>query len=94
MYHFNETHFSEIYIAPENGRFVGGKLKFLSKDQNDPDKYQPPMNGHPAANYLDPDTNMLWILIKGNEAIDIVTTAVVQVSYNIRLFIGIRGSSC
>ena len=75
----NPTFFPEIYIAPENGRFVGGKLKFLSKDKNDPNKFEPPMNGHPAANYLDSDTNMLWIVIKGREPVDIVTTAVVQV---------------
>ena len=69
----------ETFVVPENARFVGSEYKMLSKDVNNPDKFKPSLSGNAGSNWFDHDFNMLWIVLKGKEPIDIITTAVVQV---------------
>ena len=75
--HFFST---DLYIAPTNAQYNGNDIDFLPKDENEVDKYHPSMESHPAANWFDSDTKRLWLIVKGREPIDIVTTPVIQVN--------------
>lgn len=68
-----------MYVAPTNAKYEGSEFKLLPKDPKNPTKFQPSTSGYPAGNWFDVDTNMLWIVVKGGEAIDIRTMPVIQV---------------
>ena len=73
----------DVYISPTNAYFEGSDMKFLSKDDSNPTKFHPQLDSYYAANWFDLDTNLLYIVIKGSEPVDIITTPVIQVGVNV-----------
>lgn len=73
-------HQQGLYIAPTNGRYQGGQFDLLPKDPNNPDRFKPSMDGYNAGNWFDSDSKLLYLVIKGDESIDIITTPVIQVN--------------
>ena len=69
------------YIEPTNAYKVGSELKFKAKDRTNPTKFVPSVNADPGTNWFDIDTNLIYIVVKGTEPIDIRTTPVVQVVF-------------
>ena len=72
-----------VYIASTNAYYSGKQLNFYPKDKNQPEKYMPEMYHHGGANWFDHDLQLLYVVIKGSEPIDIRMVPVVQVSLTI-----------
>jgi len=51
----------------------------LPKDASDPTKYIPQMDGYNAANWFDDDTQLLYVVIKGSDPIELKVQPVIQV---------------
>lgn len=49
------------------------------KDRENPKKYIPILNGYPGGNWFDSETNLLYVVVKGDDPVDILTTPVIQV---------------
>lgn len=64
-------------------------MKFKAKNLNNPEQFIPEMNLYGGANWFDLDKKVLYVLIKGSEAIDIRMVPVVQVSNHTIIFINI-----
>ena len=58
-----------------------GELEFLPKDSTNPTKFLPVFEEHSASNWFDADTNLLYVLVKGGEPIEIRVAPVVQVRF-------------
>jgi len=69
-----------VYISPNNAVYKGKNVDFLSKDQSAPGKFIPKISGHGGGNWFDLDTNLLYVVIKGNDVIDLIKAPVIQVS--------------
>ena len=69
----------DVYIASTNAFYSGKQLNFYPKDKNQPEKYMPEMYHHGGANWFDHDLQLLYVVIKGSEPIDIRMVPVVQV---------------
>jgi len=69
-----------LYIAPNNGVYRNGELEFLAKDSTNPTKFWPSFGDFGASNWLDLDSNLLYVLVKGGEPIEIHVAPVVQVT--------------
>ncbi|XP_070541075.1 fibrocystin-L-like [Ptychodera flava] len=73
-----------IYIAPTNAELSGTSFSWKAKDPNLPDdQFMPPMDSEVSGlNYFDKELQTLYILIRGADPIDIRTTPVVIVSFD------------
>jgi hypothetical protein len=79
---FHLLHFSVsgLYINPTNARLSGEEFTLKRKDPNLPnDQFEPQLSSFSGANYWDRDTNLLYVVVRGSEPIDIRTSPVIQV---------------
>ena len=59
----------------------GEDFTLKRKDPNLPsDQFEPQLSSFSGANYWDRDTNLLYVIVRGSEPVDIRTTPVIQVS--------------
>ncbi|XP_077992871.1 fibrocystin-L-like [Glandiceps talaboti] len=74
-----------IYIAPTNAELSGSTFTWKAKDPNLPDdQFMPPLDSQVSGlNYFDRELQTLYILIRGNEPIDIKTSPCVIVSFDV-----------
>jgi hypothetical protein len=69
-----------LYINPTNARLSGEEFTLERKDPNLPnDQFEPQLSSFSGANYWDRDTNLLYVIVRGSQPIDIRTTPVIQV---------------
>ena len=70
-----------LYVAPTNADNSGGKATFRDRKPSDPvDLYIPDVSGMSGANWFDMDTNLLYVVVKGDDVIDLVEAPFVQVN--------------
>ena len=79
--HFLINVYSGLYINPTNAKLSGEDFQLSRKKPSLPnDQFEPKLSSFSGANYFDRDTNLLYIVVRGSEPIDIRTTPVIQVS--------------
>jgi hypothetical protein len=67
-----------------NAEFEDGGYKLKDKPNGAPSNYyHPPMTSISGSNYFDRESSTLYVLIRGSEPIEIHTTPVIQVEYEI-----------
>ena len=77
-----------LYINPTNAKLSGEEFTLKRKDPNLPnDQFEPQLSSFSGANYWDRDTNLLYVVVRGSEPVDIRTTPVIQVFSFIYLYI-------
>ncbi len=70
------------YIMPNNGAMENGE--FVWKNDLAPEEYIPlPTSDLYGENYFDRDTATLYIMIRGSDPVDVVTTPVVMVTFGV-----------
>ena len=83
-----KTSGSAIYIAPTNADYSGGDVNFLEPKEGEPaDMYVPDLSGIGGANWFDIKTNMLYVVVKGGDVIDLVEAPFIQVLKFSKFFI-------
>ena len=71
---------SAIYIAPTNADYSGGDVSFLEPKDGEPaDMYVPDLSGISGSNWFDVKTNLLHVVVKGGDVIDLVEAPFIQV---------------
>ena len=69
-----------VYISPTNADYSGGKVKFLEPKENEPaDKYIPDVSEMSGSNWFDMRTNLIHVVVKGGDVIDLVEAPFIQV---------------
>ncbi|XP_071944841.1 fibrocystin-L-like [Antedon mediterranea] len=73
------------YVMPNNGQLYGDTFIWVPENPNGPDdQFMPtPDSNIYGENYFDRDWQILWILIRGSDPIDIITTPVVMVDVGV-----------
>lgn len=72
--------FPGLYINPTNAKLSGEEFTLKAKDPSLPnDQFEPKLSSFSGANYWDRDTNLLYVVVRGSEPIDIRTSPVIQV---------------
>ena len=78
-----------LYINPTNAKLSGEEFTLKRKDPNLPnDQFEPQLSSFSGANYWDRDTNLLYVVVRGSEPVDIRTTPVIQV-FHLFIFVQI-----
>lgn len=68
-----------LYISPTNGEYKGSSFNLLPKDPNAPEKWKPTFDSYNGANWFDDDAQLLYVVIKGDEPIELLVQPVLQV---------------
>ena len=82
-----------LYIAPTNGEYVGSSFNLKPKDKDKPNEYKPSVEEkdnkwtYNGANWFDDDTQLLYVLIKGSDPIELKVQPVIQVNYYVNHFV-------
>ena len=75
-----------VYISPNNAVYKGKHIEFQSKDPSAPDQFIPKLSGHAGGNWFDLDTHLLYVVVKGEEVVDLVKAPVIQVNFILVFF--------
>ena len=68
------------FIFPTNAKLDEKNFSYKKKDPKLPDgQFEPTLNSISGANYYDRESQLLYVLVKGNVPLDIRTAPVVQV---------------
>ncbi|XP_033119893.1 fibrocystin-L-like [Anneissia japonica] len=80
-----DVYYQGLYIMPNNGRIDGGSFIWVDKDPNLPDdQFLPtPASNIYGENYFDRKLQTLWVLVRGNQPLDIITTPVIMVAIGV-----------
>uniref|UniRef100_A0A7M5XJA2 G8 domain-containing protein n=2 Tax=Clytia hemisphaerica TaxID=252671 RepID=A0A7M5XJA2_9CNID len=70
-----------LYIAPTNGEYSGSSFNLLPKNPNNPDEFKPTMSSYNGANWFDDDTQLLYVIIKGDEPVELKVQPVIQLRF-------------
>ncbi len=69
-----------VYIYPTNAKLDEQNFSYKKKDPKLPDdQFEPELSSISGANYYDRESQLLYVVVKGNVAVDIRTAPVVQV---------------
>lgn len=69
-----------VYIYPTNAKLDQQNFSYKKKDPNLPnDQFEPTLTSNSGANYYDRESQLLYVVVKGNVAVDIRAAPVVQV---------------
>ena len=68
-----------VFIAPLNAQYNGPNLEYLEPDAATPDQYKPEVSGMSGSNWFDAEKNLLFVVVKGDDVIDLVEVPFVQV---------------
>jgi len=69
-----------VYMYPTNAKLDEQNFSYKKKDPNLPDdQFEPPLTSNSGANYYDRESQLFYVVVKGNVAVDIRTAPVVQV---------------
>jgi len=69
-----------VYIYPTNAKLDELNFSYKKKDPNLPDdQFEPTLTSYSGANFYDRESQLLYVVVKGNVAVDIRTAPVVQV---------------
>ena len=67
-------------MYPTNAKLDQQNFSYKKKDPNLPeDQFEPTLTSNSGANYYDRESQLLYVVVKGNVAVDIRTAPVVQV---------------
>lgn len=67
-------------MYPTNAKLGQQNFSYKKKDPNLPDdQFEPTLSSISGANYYDRESQLLYVVVKGNVAVDIRTAPVVQV---------------
>ena len=67
-------------MYPTNAKLDQQSFSYKKKDPNLPDdQFEPALTSNSGANYYDRESQLLYVMVKGNVAVDIRTAPVVQV---------------
>ena len=67
-------------MYPTNAKLDEHNFSYKKKDPNLPDdQFEPTLTSYSGANYYDRESQLLYVVVKGNVAVDIRTAPVVQV---------------
>ena len=68
------------YMYPTNAKLDHQNFSYKKKDPNLPDdQFEPTLTSNSGANYYDRESQLLYVVVKGNVAVDIRTAPVIQV---------------
>lgn len=69
-----------VYIYPTNAKLDQQNFSYKKKDPNLPnDQFEPTLTSNSGANYYDRESQLLYVVVKGNVAVDIRAAPVIQV---------------
>ena len=71
-----------LYISPTNGEYKGSSFNLLPKDPDAPEKWKPTLESYNGANWFDDDAQLLYVVIKGEEPIELLVQPVLQVCFD------------
>ena len=76
-----------VYMYPTNAKLDEQNFSYKKKDPSLPDdQFEPSLSSISGANYYERESQLLYVVVKGNIAVDIRTAPVIQVK------IGERGA--
>uniref|UniRef100_A0A7M5X729 Cadherin domain-containing protein n=2 Tax=Clytia hemisphaerica TaxID=252671 RepID=A0A7M5X729_9CNID len=68
-----------VFIAPTNAKYNGPDLEYLEPEDGKPDQYKPEVSGMSGSNWFDLKKNLLFVVVKGDDVIDLVEVPFVQI---------------
>lgn len=75
-----------VYVYPTNAKLDKQNFGYKEKDPKLPDdQFEPPLSSISGANYYDRKSQLLYVVVKGNVALDIRTAPVIQVKLGKRV---------
>lgn len=75
-----------VYVYPNNAKLDKQNFGYKEKDPKLPDdQFEPPLSSISGANYYDRKSQLLYVVVKGNVALDIRTAPVIQVKLGKRV---------
>ncbi|XP_057182580.1 fibrocystin-L-like [Triplophysa rosa] len=70
-------------VAPTNAQWNAGNTEYTALEPTYPGQYLPSFNSTHASNFFDPDYKMLYILLRGSEPLQIRTSPLLVVAFNL-----------
>ncbi|KAA0710123.1 Fibrocystin-L Polycystic kidney and hepatic disease 1-like protein 1 [Triplophysa tibetana] len=70
-------------VAPTNAQWNAGNTEYTAVEPTYPGQYLPSFNSDHGSNFFDPDYKMLYILLRGSEPVQIRTSPLLVVAFNL-----------
>ncbi|XP_056597030.1 fibrocystin-L-like [Triplophysa dalaica] len=70
-------------VAPTNAQWNAGNTEYTALEPTYPGQYLPSFNSDHGSNFFDPDYKMLYILLRGSEPVQIRTSPLLVVAFNL-----------
>ena len=72
---------ADLLVNPNNAYYQNQKYVTMPKDPSNPLKYVPTLSDNHGSNWFDTDTHLLWVVMRGNNSLNINMAPVIQVSF-------------
>ncbi|XP_073714530.1 fibrocystin-L [Misgurnus anguillicaudatus] len=78
-----DVYVNDNFVAPTNAQWNSAHTDYTPLEPTYPGEYLPNFNSDHGSNFFDPDYNMLYILLRGSQPVQIRTSAVLFVAFNL-----------
>nr|XP_055075128.1 fibrocystin-L-like [Misgurnus anguillicaudatus] len=78
-----DVYVNDNLVAPTNAQWNEGHTDYTPLEPTYPGEYLPSFDSDHGSNFFDPDYNMLYILLRGSQPVQIRTSAVLFVAFNL-----------
>ncbi|XP_073714529.1 fibrocystin-L [Misgurnus anguillicaudatus] len=78
-----DVYVNDNLVAPTNAQWNEGHTDYTTLEPTYPGEYLPSFDSDHGSNFFDPDYNMLYILLRGSQPVQIRTSAVLFVAFNL-----------
>ncbi|KAI4871505.1 hypothetical protein NFI96_027165, partial [Prochilodus magdalenae] len=78
-----DVYANNLLVAPTNAQWNSGKTDYTLLEPAYPGQYVPSLNSTLGSNFFDPDYKMLHVLLRGSDPVEIKTSPVLFIAFNL-----------